>query len=235
MFARKFSFWRKLVGRRDCVGSTEDDRRVWVRYPANLETTLQPPGDTSRFAARVRDISRGGVNLVADRAFQPGDHLSLELPAPAGQTHNVLACIVRVTAEPEGQWALGCTFSRELSDEDLQDLGARREKHAPADQRTWIRFPCEIRASYQQVGGDGVSYDAQVQNISASGIALLVPAPVETGVLLTVELHAATGTEVRTILACVVHAASEGEGAWALGCNFIRELTEDDLNVLVTV
>jgi hypothetical protein len=235
MVARKFSFWRRLVGGSEHTQTTEDDRRVWVRYPANLEATFQPPGDTSRFAARVRDISRGGVNLVADRAFQPGDHLSLELPTPSRQTHSVLACIVRVSPGEPGQWALGCTFARELSDEDLEDFGARRQKHAPSDQRTWMRFPCNIRVSYQHVGEDDTSHDAQVQNISASGIALLVDEPVDTGVLLTVEMHAAAGTEVLTILACVVHAAKEGADRWALGCNFIRELSEEDLHVLMAV
>jgi hypothetical protein len=171
--------------------------------------------------------------LVADRAFQPGDHLRLELPAPDGRTHNVLACIVRATAAPQDEWALGCTFARELSDEDLQCFGARREKHASSDQRVWIRFPCKIQATYQQVGADGVPHFAEVENISASGIALVIDEPCETGVLITLELHAAAGTAVRTILACVVHAASQRDGRWALGCNFIRELSDEDLQVLV--
>jgi len=238
MFASTFSFWRRLVGRPEGSGggvTAETDRRVWVRYPASVETTLQPPGDASRFTARVRNISRGGINLIADRALRPGDHVSLELPAAAELTHNVLACVVRVQAEHGGEWALGCTFSRELSDEDLQAFGARRQKPAPPDQRTWLRFPCDIRASYQQVGEDGASHSALVQNVSASGIALVVAEPIETGVLITVELHAAAGTAVRTILACVVHAAHQPDGLWALGCNFIRELSEEDLQVLVAV
>ncbi len=240
MLARTFSFWRRLVGRTEGteggVGTLETDRRVWVRFPANLEATLQPPGDATRFTAQIRDISRGGVNLIADRPFQPGDHVSIELPAADGCTHNVLACIVRVNGASSGAWELGCTFSRELSDSDLQSLGARRQKPTPPDQRTWLRFPCDVRASYQFVAGDNAepeSYEARVENISPSGIALVVPDPVETGVLLSIEIHAAAGTAARTILACVVHAARQQDGQWALGCNFIRELSEADLQVLV--
>ena len=37
----------------------------------------------------------------------------------------------------------------------------------------------------------------------------------------------------RTILACVVHVTTQASGEWALGCNFIRELSEEDLKALV--
>ena len=65
----------------------EADRRVWVRYPAELETTYQKPGqaERGRLSAKVRDISRGGVNLLVQHSFQPGDMLSVELPAPEGR------------------------------------------------------------------------------------------------------------------------------------------------------
>jgi hypothetical protein len=235
MFGRTFSFWRRWAGRpgseESTTGTAEADRRVWLRYHVNLETTLLPPSRASRFVARLRDISRGGVNLITDRPFQLGDHVSIELPAPEGQTHHVLACIVRTSRQADGEWALGCSFSRELSDEDLESFGARREKHPAPDQRTWIRFPCEIQASYQIVGTEGIPYSAQVENISASGIALIGDEPLETGVLLTLELQSA-GSAATVILACVVHAAPQS-GRWVLGCSFIRELSEEDLQVLI--
>ncbi len=61
----------------------------------------------------------------------------------------------------------------------------------------------------------------------------MVKEPVGAGMLLSVELHGATGPSARTILACVVHVTPRGEGEWALGCNFIRSLTEQDLQALV--
>ena len=234
MLKRTFSFWRRLVGRESAAVGT-DERRVWVRYPANLDATLQHAGncDQSRFSASVRDISRGGANLVVNRAFHPGDLLSLELPLDE-QPHNVLACIVRVSSLGEGEWALGCIFSRELSEEDMQGFGGKREKHEPSDQRTWVRFPGNVKATYQYVkAADQGTYPAQVLNISASGVGLVVSQPIETGTLLSVELLPGDRVSVRSMLACVVHAAAQGPGEWALGCNFIHELDEDDLRALV--
>jgi hypothetical protein len=237
MLKRTFSFWRRLVGQEPGPGGATgtEERRVWVRYPANVEATLQPAGgsDPGRFSASVRDISRGGANLVVNRAFHPGDLLSLELPVDE-RPSNVLACIVRVISLGEGAWALGCHFARELSDEDMEGLGGKREKHEPSDQRTWVRFPGSVRARYQYVkDSDQSAYPAQVLNISASGVGLLVRQAIETGTLLTVELAPGAQERPRTMLACVVHAAAQEPGEWALGCNFIHELDEDDLHALV--
>ncbi len=55
----------------------------------------------------------------------------------------------------------------------------------------------------------------------------------ENGALLSVELHNSAGTTERTMLACVVHVNRHEDGGWALGCNFIRSLGEEDLNALV--
>src|SRR5262245_22884203 len=129
MFARTFSFCRRLVGteaRRGSGTAVEEDRRLWVRDPGNLEATFEPaePSDQDRLSAEVRDISRGGANLVVERAFQPGDLLSLELPGLADSSRaTVLACIVRVRSSAKGKWELGCVFSRELNDDDLQGFG----------------------------------------------------------------------------------------------------------------
>jgi c-di-GMP-binding flagellar brake protein YcgR len=242
MLERTFSICRRLVGlaaKEPLPGGvlTEDDRRIWVRYPANRETTYQPAGEgeEKRFAARIRDVSRGGINLLVGREFQPGDLLSVELPARAeGRTFSVLACIVRVERQADGDWSLGCIFSRELGDDDLQTLGAQRMKHPPSDQRTWVRFPVKVRASYQVISAnDPTDYPAEVLDISASGVGLLVRQAVDTGALLSVTLQGSEGKPGRTILACVVHTSGKEENRWGLGCNFIRELTDEDLEALV--
>jgi c-di-GMP-binding flagellar brake protein YcgR len=239
MFERTFSFWRRLVGRptkpEDSPQGLEDERRVWVRYPTHLETTYQS-GDTEspRLSARVRDVSRGGIRLVIEREFQTGELLSIELPRANDGTHTVLACIVRVDGLKGDEWALGCVFSRELGEEELQGFGARRERHAPADQRVWMRFACNVRATYQQVSTFGApTAEARVLNISATGVGLLTLEPVEAGTLLSVDLTPDSGAETRTMLACVVHVNAQANGQFALGCNFIRELSEEDLQALV--
>lgn len=241
MFGRS-SLWQRLgISASGSAPSdtkiAEEERRVWVRYPANLETTYQAPGqaEASRSSALVRDISCGGANLLVQQPFQPGDMLSVELPtADAESANSVLACVVRISPEGDG-FALGCIFSRELSAEDLEAFGAKRQKHSPADQRTWMRFPCQVKATYQVVGYEETPIlPGEVLNISASGISLLVNRPIEMGSLLNLELQHANGDSVRTMLGCVVRSNQDGP-RWALGCNFIRELSEEDLQALVSV
>jgi hypothetical protein len=81
------------------------------------------------------------------------------------------------------------------------------------------------------MAGDQPRSEAKVLNISASGIGLLVGAATRTGTLLSLELLG-PGGQASKVLACVVHAAPHDD-QWALGCNFIRELTEQELKALV--
>jgi hypothetical protein len=243
MFGRTLSLWRCLrsvePGSAPDKGGpdVQEERRVWVRHPADLQTTYQPADavDGARLSARVRNISLGGISLVVDRPFASGAMLSIELPGPAeGSSSTVLACIVHVKPQGSGEWALGCTFARELSDDDLAAFGARRVKQPPPDQRTWQRFPTSVTASYQRVTDPHPEQaPAEVLNISPNGVGLLVKQPVGPGALLSVGMHGANPSAERTMLACVVHVTARAEGEWALGCNFIRSLSEADLQALL--
>src|SRR5205823_4069079 len=135
------------------------------------------------------------------------------------KTSTVLACVIHVRQQGAGEWSAGCTFSESLSDPDLETFGARRQKPArPDDHRSWVRFPCNVEASWQRIDHSaGERWDAQVVNISASGIGLLIDRPVENGTLLNLDLRGPTTHSSRTILACVVHVTSH-PGEWNVGC-----------------
>lgn len=241
MFERTFSFWRRWVGKPSEAPRKNEERRLWVRYPADLTAIVQPTanGSSTRLSSRVRDISRGGVNLLVEHEFQAGELISVELPlGDQNETQLVLACIVRVNEEAPGRWALGCVFSHELADEDLHGLGGKRVKAAPSDQRTWMRFQTKIHAQFQKVGDPAsTTHEAMVLNVSASGVGLQTQERIEPGVLLSVDLLDNENAVRQTMLACVVHVSrAEGESAastWALGCNFIRSLSEEDLKGLL--
>ena len=68
---------------------------------------------------------------------------------------------------------------------------------------------------------------------AVTGVGLLVDRAIENGALLSVELHNAAGTTERTMLACVVHVNAQSDATWALGCNFIRSLSEEELKALL--
>lgn len=241
MFQRTFSLCRRLIGKNHTsdLGATavaHDDRRLWVRYDAALQTQVHVArsGQIERFAAQVTDVSIGGANLVADRAFQAGQILSLELPGADGAMQLVLACVVRCTALGDGHWSLGCAFSRELTSSDLERYGADKPAMAPEDQRSWVRHKCNLKAAYERVGeDDDRTYDAQVLNVSASGVGLILQDCVDPGALINLRLYNSAGALVRTILACVVHSTQRANGDLVVGCNFIRELGEDELTALL--
>ena len=245
MFERTFSFWRRWVGQSQPKASNvagvatleDDERRLWVRYPADLQAKIQlsDQGQGSKAAAHIRDISRGGANLLLGHEVQLGQLLNLELPATADDgAHTVLACVVRVNPATDGRWEIGCVFSRELTDDDLGCFGAKRVRHDGKDQRTWMRFECQLTAQIEKIGDSDARRDsARVLNVSASGVGLLVDRYVDAGALLIVELIGTDQRTRRTILACVVHVNQREGQEWALGCNFIRELSEEDIQALV--
>src|SRR5437667_75014 len=102
MFERTVSFWRRLLSRKPTSDETatataEEDRRAWQRFPADFATTIQPvsDGDQKRLAARIGNISLGGVLLLTPRSFTEGELVSIELPAAGDQERaTVLACVI---------------------------------------------------------------------------------------------------------------------------------------------
>lgn len=242
MFERTVSFWRRLVSGQPAptgdqsTATAEEDRRAWHRHPVDLITTVLPVNDGGKkaLAAHVHNISLGGLMFTLGRAFTEGELVSIELPgATDHERSTVLACVVHVGRQADGKWAIGCTFSRELSEEDLNAFGVKRQRHEPPDQRTWQRFSCDMTAACQPVATPEVAaFAARVLNISASGVGLEVRQEVANGTLLSVELRAGHSDFKRTMLACVVHVTAQDDGVWALGCNFIRSLSEADLKAL---
>ena len=235
MLARALASWNRLVRWGRGEHSPGEDRRVWVRFPSGLETTLQPARglDGPRLGARVQDVSRGGIRLVVDRPFEAGELLSVELPAAEGHAPStVLACVVRAAAGDGGSWSVGCTFAAELGEDDLQVFGARRVKAPVTDPREWVRFPCRAQATFQVVRAPAAPAAAEVLNVSASGIGLRAEADLSVGELLSVELRG-DDRPALTTLACVVRVTAEPGGKQVLGCNFIGELADDDLRALV--
>ena len=241
MAERTISAWGQLLD--VCAPPVDSfasrtERRAWLRHLCDLPTTyrLARPADISKLSARVRNICAGGINVLVDRPLERGTILSVELPGATGQLRcSVLACVIHSTSLPAGSWTAGCALVAELGDEELQRLGAKRLLSPPSDQRKWVRFPCDAPASYRRIRVTEREHTpAWVVDISASGVGLLVSHPVDGGTLLSLHLHGPEGQLVLTMLACVVRVAAHPAGQWVLGCNFIRELTDKELESLKT-
>src|SRR5258707_8722202 len=141
MLQRFLSLCRRIVGGKPSNApgeEAEDERRVWVRHPSIARITVQTKvdGTDGRVSARVRNVSRGGVNLIVKQGFAAGEMISVDVPGSTPeQASSVLACIVHVTALPDGLFALGCAFSERLDEDDLAGFVNKQERPSGAEKR----------------------------------------------------------------------------------------------------
>jgi hypothetical protein len=77
------------------------------------------------FSARVRDFSITGIGLVATCHVEPGTSIAINRQtAIAWRPKMRLPSQVRhATKLAEGDWLLGCSFSRFLTVDDVEELG----------------------------------------------------------------------------------------------------------------
>lgn len=235
MLARALNSWGRMLGLGSSAPNESEDRRTWGRYPCNVETTCAPASheEQERRPVRVLNVSSGGVFLLGDTAYQPGDLLRVRIPQAADQgVSEVLACVVRCASRPQGAHEVGCTFSTPLSEEELRSF----QSATPAvdrEQRSQPRYACQARATYHLVeAGEGQpALPAGVINVSGGGIALLVTELLSVGDLLSVELRRDDHT--LAALASVVRTTVGPDGSRLAGCNFIHELPAEKLAPLL--
>jgi hypothetical protein len=101
------------------------ERRESTRYLCDLElsffVTAALEGDP--YLARVRNISAGGMSMVASRPFDPGTLLVVVLENPHRNfSRPVQFRVIYCLEHPNGDWILGGSFAHKLSKEDLVAL-----------------------------------------------------------------------------------------------------------------
>lgn len=232
MFEWTRSVVRRLTrGRPSAEGA---ERRNWPRY-AGSETSVQIMlEDAPPINGTVQDVSRAGMRLLVDREVDEGGMVRINLePAKGDAGTQVLACVVHVQMLSETAFVVGCGFSTELSDEDLDSLGARKQKPREGDPRAWARGPAIGRAVWRSVLHGNAEHSGEIHDISPTGVALIVTDEQPPGTLLELELRDRGDQPVRSILACVVHSRRAEAGRWLVGCTFVRELSDHDLEALV--
>ena len=106
------------------------ERRALVRQRSRRTLCLSE-ADTKEeilWVARIQDICSEGVRLLLMRPFVPGTLLRLEVPGKSPETPLLVqARVIRVVPYPNGSFALGCSFSRLLTEEELKNLVLHRE------------------------------------------------------------------------------------------------------------
>ncbi len=95
----------------------EVDRRQWVRYPVRLAATCRAGGsvDEPVWSAQVQDISHGGLRLMCPHSMDLETTVLISPSYPRLLPR--LARVVCVRDRPDGNWMVGCAFTREPIDE----------------------------------------------------------------------------------------------------------------------
>lgn len=101
------------------------------------------------------------------------------------------------------------------------------------ERRAKARYALNVPAAFchpiAEVGNDDCWTGARIQDVSASGIGLVLTHPVEPEVLLAIDLQGVS----RLLLAHVAHATPRTEGGWLVGCALINPLSEEELQALL--
>jgi serine/threonine protein kinase len=101
-----------------------EERRVAPRYPSELDASCRSLQDArNHWDGEIQDVSTTGVRLQVNRRFEPGSLLTVEfLDAVLGPISQCCVCVRWVRQAEDRQWRLGCSFSRELSEGELNTL-----------------------------------------------------------------------------------------------------------------
>jgi hypothetical protein len=100
------------------------ERRQWIRYTTAMEVSIRPLGvkDDRSFTGELRDVSFMGVGLVCESPVQKGALLEVRPLYRVWSSMGRLMMRVRSAKESSGVYTLGCTFVRQLTEEELQGM-----------------------------------------------------------------------------------------------------------------
>ena len=102
------------------------------------------------------------------------------------------------------------------------------------ERRSAPRHACLREVVCQAVmAGRDENAPALVENISNTGLRLVLRRCYEPGRVLAVSWRDAHGVTQRTLLAHVIHARNVGDGTWSVGCALGVRLSDDEMKDLL--
>jgi hypothetical protein len=113
--------WRGLAAHFRPRTVAGHERRQGVRYASAAHTLCRPAGNEKGepWPATVRNVSLAGIGLLLCCPLSPGTLVHVDLP---GLGCRLLACVAHSTPVAENAWSVGCSFLRDLSDEEMRSL-----------------------------------------------------------------------------------------------------------------
>lgn len=108
----------------------------------------------------------------------------------------------------------------------------------PSSHSDFDRRVAERRATHKEAltrpleTNDTIAWGALVRDISTTGVGLTLCFPFHAGTYLAVDLPSPGGA-FRSVLTRVVHAQDQADGTWQVGCEFVKPLSESELDLVV--
>jgi len=101
-----------------------NERRASVRYVVDEHKSkiLVASVGYGSWPACVRDISPQGIGIFLNRRLSSGSKLKIELQNTARNITVNLDVRVAHAVQQHGGWFMGCSFTRPLTDQELQEL-----------------------------------------------------------------------------------------------------------------
>lgn len=192
------------------------EKRRQARISLAVPVTLSGADGARRRTATLVNTSWGGASVrCAEVLDEIGDSLCLQLPFRRGQTIPIYATLTRVEAlQPSGA-LYGLRFdSLAPEDEDrLQEVLKLLLDAVPASgRRTVSRLVQRLEIEY----GDAGEFRATLEDISADGLMLTVPDPLEVGQSLLVNLSCLDAPHNLSLRARVMHQSRLGPEAFCM-------------------
>ena len=104
---------------------------------------------------------------------------------------------------------------------------------ADFERRSSTRHPVAMQALSRPLEGqDAIWWGATVRDLSSTGIGLKLCFPFRPGTFLAVDLLGPLGGS-RTLLTRVVHARDLADGTWHVGCEFVKPLSDGEVDEVV--
>lgn len=117
-----------------------------------------------------------------------------------------------------------------MSSETLPQRSGTPANAELSDRRATVRYPCNLKSNCGLPEADpNARWPAEVQDLSTTGIRLLVHSRFEPRSMLVIEVPGVESGSRMGILAKVVHVKAHGPDEWLVGCVFRRLLRPEEV------
>lgn len=157
------------------------EKRKQLRINVTAPIKLIWPEDDTPTDAKLQNISWGGAAITVDKVMMDkGDTLQILLPGTKGKPINIEAKFLRTWKLPEGDGEVIAVRFSNLATSDEGELEEVLKLLAQSSDSEGLRQHARLTQRLD-IQFDGDEFHATLEDISAGGLAVTVPDPLEVG------------------------------------------------------